>query len=250
MSEPSVEIPSEKPAKKKSFLAKDLLRLSIVIVPLLVAGWWLNQRFQLDAIRTMDDLRRATTDIRNTLHPDDNLVAQLLSYFYFLLGAVILSTVGWPRWTLCALAGMVYGAVLGITLSTVGTVGGAVVSYFLGGSLLKSMVRRRFGDRMKAFSEELRKDGFGYILHLRLLPGSPGLVTNLLAGACRVKLSHYTLATVIGYMPKTIMFCLLASGTIKSNPWQLAMAVGIYIAFSVVHYMWRKKHKAREAELV
>ncbi|MBI1291264.1 hypothetical protein GC173_08470 [bacterium] len=237
---------TEKPARKKSYLVKDLLRLSLVVIPLIGVGWWLNHRFHLDSIRTMEDLHRATTDIRDTLHPDDSLTAQLLSYCYFLIGAVILSTVGWPRWTICALAGMVYGAFLGTVLSTIGTVGGAVVSYFLGGSLLKSMVRRRFGDRMKRFSEELRKDGFGYILHLRLLPGSPGLVTNLVAGACRVKVTHYTLATTIGYMPKTIMFCLLASGAIKSNPWQLAMAVGIYVAFSVAHYYWRKKQKARE----
>jgi uncharacterized membrane protein YdjX (TVP38/TMEM64 family) len=217
-----------------------------LIVPLILISIWINHRFQLDSIRTIEDLGRATTKIRATLHPEDDFAGKLKSYLVFLLGAIALSTVGWPRWTICAVAGMVYGAFMGIVLSTIGTVVGSILSYFLGGSLLKSMVRRRFGDRLKDFDARIKRDGFGYILHLRLLPGSPGLVTNLLAGACRVRLSHYSLATLIGYVPKTMMFCLLASGAIKSNPWQLGTAVALYAAFSAAHYWWHRHRRAAQ----
>jgi len=240
--------PAEKPARKKSYALKDAVRLLIVVVPLIAAAWWLNATFHLDQIRSMEDLRTATENIRDTLHPDDNLLGQLLSYTYFLLAAVVLSTIGWPRWTICAVAGMVYGAFLGIVLSTIGTVGGSVASYFLGGSMLKSMVNRRFGNRMKKFKEKIRTDGFGYILHLRLLPGTPGLMTNLLAGACRVKLSHYIAATTLGYLPYTVMFSLLASGAIKSNPYQLTTAIVLYAIFSLAHYLWARARRRNKAE--
>jgi uncharacterized membrane protein YdjX (TVP38/TMEM64 family) len=234
--------------KRKSFAIQDLSRIGLVLGIVIGAGWLLNAGFELDDIRSMDDLWKKTGEIRDALHPDGDLREQLISYGWFLIGSAILTAAGLPRWLLCALAGMVYGAFMGTVLSTIGTVAGATIGYLMGQSLLKSMVKRRLGRHGDKWRDRFRRDGFGYTLHLRLFPGSPGLLTNLAAGAFGVTIRDYLLATMLGFLPKTIMVCMAGSGAIKSNYWQLGIALLLYIGFAVGHVVWKRKRRRAESD--
>lgn len=235
-----------KAKRAKSYAFKDASRIGVIVAFMVVAGWWINDVLDLGSVKSMDDVVSVAMRVRGILHPEGSVSEQFLSYLYFVTGAMVLTAAGLPRWIICAVGGLIYGAFLAIMLTTLGTTAGTLVGYVLGASLLRSTVRRRLGRRFERLSERFREDGFGYTLHLRLLPGTPGMLTNLAAGACRISIPDYTLATMLGYLPKTTMVCLIASGAIKANWTQLAMAIGVYVVFSILHYQWRKRAKTME----
>jgi len=60
--------------------------------------------------------------------------------------------------------------------------------------------------------EELRRDGFSYLLAIRLVPAFPFWLVNLAAALSGMRLLPYAAATVIGVTPATFVFASIGAG--------------------------------------
>ena len=146
-------------------------------------------------------------------------------------GALV-SSVGIPRLWVSAGAGMLYGALEGTIVGQIASLLGAILNFFFARLLLRGPIKRRMPARMKVWYDRFNEDGFRYLLYLRLFPLSNAMVTNLIGGISRIKLSAFLLATFIGYLPLTIVFALFGSSAAKQNWLQLAIG-GVFFLIVV-----------------
>jgi uncharacterized membrane protein YdjX (TVP38/TMEM64 family) len=62
---------------------------------------------------------------------------------------------------------------------------------------------------------ELARDGFSYLLAIRLVPAFPFWLVNLAAALSGMRLLPYTVATVIGIVPATFVYTSIGAGVSK-----------------------------------
>jgi uncharacterized membrane protein YdjX (TVP38/TMEM64 family) len=109
-----------------------------------------------------------------------------------------------------AVLGLAAGAVFGFwtgtaTVSVLSTVG-AALSCALSRFLLRDWVRSRFGPRLAAIDEGVRREGAYYLFGLRLIPAVPFFLINLGMGLTPMPLRTYALVSWIGMLPGTMVF--------------------------------------------
>ncbi len=162
----------------------------------------------LDALKANRDALLAFTDANYTT----SVVIFVVSYCLFvassLPGAVFFTLAG----------GFLFGSVLGTLYVNLGATSGAVLAFLAGRYLLRDWVEAKFGSRLEPFQEGFAKNGFHYLMTLRLIPIFPFFIVNLLCGLTRVSLGTYVLATAIGIIPASFIYAYAGRqlGTINS----------------------------------
>ena len=121
-----------------------------------------------------------------------------------------------PRWPVAFVSGLLYGIFWGTALATTASTLGAWLHFLQARTLLSgysAMLLRRSG-----FSGRELSPGrvFSIIFFLRAFPLSNFIATNLLAGALRMRLSNYLLATFFGMIPSSVMYA--AWGKLMKKP--------------------------------
>ncbi len=222
--------------RRRKNLRKDILRV-LIIASVFVAAALVTSQFH--------DIQ----EIRRLLHSDDSVIDQYVSYFYFIVIGAVLVAFGLPRWVVCVAGGSIYGAVLGVGLAMVTTMTGAMGSYMLGSSLLKSTVKRRLGERGKRFAEKFKENGFEYTLMLRLMPFTNPTLTSMMCGVFRVPLGVYNAANMIGFIPLTLVYTIFGSGATKGKTSQILIGALIFLIFLLFQRIYRKKKQAKAIEL-
>ncbi|MCB2153600.1 VTT domain-containing protein [bacterium] len=224
----------QKKAKKK--LGKDIIRV------LLIAAI-----FALAAILLRHESVRANLfnieHIRDTLNSTDSVGGRLKSYFLFILVSAPLVVVGMPRIWISVVAGSVFGALVGIPVALIASVIGCLGTYLVGRSMLASMIRRRFGKRVKMMRERFRENAFFWTLYFRLFPFSNATLTGLLCGTCKVNMRSYVLASAIGFTPMTIIFAVFGSGAAKANSLQIGLGIVLFLGSILLQRMLSPRMK-------
>ncbi|MEH3116491.1 MAG: TVP38/TMEM64 family protein [Methylorubrum populi] len=113
---------------------------------------------------------------------------------------------------LTVLAGLLFGPVTGALMAIGSATAGAAIVFSVGRCAAGDLIRRKAGPRVGRFAEGFRRDGFGYILILRLLPIFPYWITNLAPAAFGVRLRTFTLATLLGLTPGAFIYAGLGAG--------------------------------------
>lgn len=109
-------------------------------------------------------------------------------------------------------AGLLYGPAVGVALVVLGANASAVVAYGLGrglGADLAGAALQR--SRLGGMVGRLRSNAFEAVLTLRFV-FAPYDAVNYLAGALRLPLAAFTVATVVGSLPGTLVFVLFGAG--------------------------------------
>ena len=113
---------------------------------------------------------------------------------------------------LTALSGLLFGTLTGALISVGSATTGAMIVFSIGRLAAGDLIRRRAGPRLGRFAEGFRRDGFGYVLTLRLLPIFPFWMTNLTPAAFGVSFRSFFLGTVLGLIPGAFIFSGLGAG--------------------------------------
>lgn len=108
--------------------------------------------------------------------------------------------------------GFLFGTALGAALAVSGSTVGAVLLVLAARSALGPLLARRVGSLIERMRPGLERDGFSYVLALRLIPVMPFWLTNLAAALAGVRLSHFAAATLIGTIPATTVFASVGAG--------------------------------------
>src|SRR5262249_32868392 len=121
-------------------------------------------------------------------------------------------------------AGLLFGPVLGVAIAVAAGTVSALIAVLLvraAGWQLSRLVRHQAVERV---DERLRERGWPAILWLRLIPVLPFSVINYAAGASRVRLLPYTLATLAGLVPGTAAVVVLGDALASRPSPLLALA--------------------------
>ena len=118
-----------------------------------------------------------------------------------------------PQAALLTIAGgLLFGTLAGGGLAVAGATAGACVLFLAARSALGEALSRRGGAAMAGVRDALRRDGFSYLLALRLVPLFPFWLVNLAASVCGMRLGVFAAATLLGIIPGTFVFASIGAG--------------------------------------
>ena len=113
-----------------------------------------------------------------------------------------------PGATVFSLAGgFLFGTLPGALFVNLGATSGATLAFLAARYLFRDAVERRFGATLKPIQEGFARDGFNYLLTLRLIPLFPFFLVNLVSGLTRIGTGSYVLATAVGIVPASLVYC-------------------------------------------
>jgi uncharacterized membrane protein YdjX (TVP38/TMEM64 family) len=131
----------------------------------------------------------------------------------FLFGYVLVAGLSLPQASMLTIVGgLLFGTVTGCILSVTGATIGASLLVLAVRSMLSGVLLRRDWRIVEAARERLRRDGFLYLLALRLIPLFPFWAVNLAASLCGMRLRAFVPATAMGIIPATLVWSSVGSG--------------------------------------
>lgn len=131
----------------------------------------------------------------------------------FLVAYVLTAALSLPHAALLTVAGgLLFGTVLGWALTVTGAT--------LGASILLLIIRSAFAETMRRYrhripeqvQSRLARDGFSYLLALRLVPLFPFWVVNLAAAVAGIRLAVFVPATLLGIAPASFVLSSIGAG--------------------------------------
>jgi uncharacterized membrane protein YdjX (TVP38/TMEM64 family) len=139
-------------------------------------------------------------------HPIDSAALFLLAY-------ILTAALSLPQAVLLTVAsGLLFGPVVGSALTVAGaTVGASILLVVVRSAFAQTLDRHR-GRIPQQVQVRLARDGFSYLLALRLVPLFPFWVVNLAAAVAGIRLSVFVPATLLGIIPATFVMSSIGAG--------------------------------------
>ena len=196
MSHLSVDVPAAEAPPTSSPVGK------VIVVVLFAAAIFaffyfdLRQYVSLDALKANRDRLLAFTEANYTSAVLIYIVIYCLQTAFSLPGATMFTLAG----------GFLFGAVLGTLYVNIAATTGATLAFLAARYLFRDWVERKFGSRLNTIQEGFAKNGFSYLLTLRLIPIFPFFLVNLVAGLTRISVGTFIAATAIGIIPASFVF--------------------------------------------
>jgi uncharacterized membrane protein YdjX (TVP38/TMEM64 family) len=108
--------------------------------------------------------------------------------------------------------GLLFGAAIGAGLAVVAATSGASVLFLLARGLLAPLFARRAGRLVDGVRAGLQRDGFSYLLAMRLIPVVPFWLSNLAPALAGMRLAPFVAATLLGILPATVVLAGIGAG--------------------------------------
>lgn len=161
----------------------------------------------------------------------------------FLLGGLLATAVGFPRQLVAGVGGYAYGFVPGALLSLLAAIGGCTLTVVVARRFLSEPVGRYFPRQVDWLWRVTRTDVFMKIIVMRLQPLGTNLATNLAAGVIGLKLPVFISASLLGYIPQTLVFALAGSGVAVGSHIEIAVAAALFLISLVLAAVLWKRHR-------
>jgi uncharacterized membrane protein YdjX (TVP38/TMEM64 family) len=113
---------------------------------------------------------------------------------------------------LSLLGGLLFGTWMGAVLTVIGASGGAILLFLLARGLLSPFLDAKFARQIGKLRPGLERDGFGYLLALRLMPVFPFWLVNLAPALIGMRLMPYVAATILGMIPTSFVLNAVGAG--------------------------------------
>ncbi len=127
----------------------------------------------------------------------------------------VVTSVGMPGLPFTVAAGVLYGTLLGTALAWAGSVLSAVIGYWIARTVGHDVVVRWLKRFKRADSAVADARDFAGMLRLRLIPVLPLGTANFVGGLSRAPFLPYLLATAIGIIPATAIYCYFADSLLE-----------------------------------
>jgi uncharacterized membrane protein YdjX (TVP38/TMEM64 family) len=151
--------------------------------------------------------------------------------------------------------GLLFGALAGGALAVLGATAGAIGLFLVARSAFGDTLAERGGAVARTVRDGLRRDGFNYLLAIRLIPVFPFWLVNLAAALGGIRLLPYAAATALGVTPGTFVFASVGAGigTVLSAGGQPDLGIILSLpvlgpllglaALSLLPVVWRRWRK-------
>jgi uncharacterized membrane protein YdjX (TVP38/TMEM64 family) len=190
--------------KKKSFnrnLWRVILFAAIVlaIVAVRLSG--------LGDYLTFQSLKQNADILYGAVHADYlSSVAVFVGIYVLVTG---LSLPGAAVMTLAA--GFLFGTLAGALYANAGATLGATLAFLVSRYLAGGWLQKRYGEKLAGFNRELERNGYRYLLTLRLIALFPFFLINILAGLTNVPLRTFFWTTAVGIIPGDLVYTFAGS---------------------------------------
>ncbi|MEX0659712.1 MAG: TVP38/TMEM64 family protein [Egibacteraceae bacterium] len=151
-----------------------------------------------------------------------------------------------PGAAMTALAGVLFGPLVGTGLVVVGATAGATAAFVLSRRLGRARIQRFLGPRLTKADGWLERRGFATMLGLRLVPLVPFNVLNYAAGLSRMATRPYVGATALGIVPGAFAYASLGGTLDDPLSARFLGAVALVVALAVAG-TWGKRFLSRSA---
>jgi uncharacterized membrane protein YdjX (TVP38/TMEM64 family) len=170
--------------------------LLAVVAALVATGIWAAFHFdELEPTRIAESLRGY-----GAWAPAAFAVARILGAVVLLPGAVLAIAAG-------ILFGPIWGAVWNVLAATAGAVLVFAMTRFVAPNWAARVVEGRVG--LAAMMQAIDQEGWRFVAFVRLMPIFPYNLLNYALGLTNVRLSHYTLATLVCMIPVDLAYSYL-----------------------------------------
>ncbi|MEM7216218.1 MAG: TVP38/TMEM64 family protein [Pseudomonadota bacterium] len=137
----------------------------------------------------------------------------VLALFGYLVMYALLVAISFPGASLITMSsGLLFGTVLGGTVTVVGATLGAIIIFLVARSSFGDFLQSKAGPFVNRMIEGFQKDAFQYLLTIRLTPVFPFWVVNIVPALLNMKLAPYAIATFFGIIPGTFVYASIGTG--------------------------------------
>lgn len=190
--------------------------------------------------------RLKTIDVRALVARSANLAAAVAAIWGIYLVKSVLFVI--PASLIYIYVGMAFDPWLAIVVNCVGILLEVTVTYFLGCFLGGDYVTRLL-QKNKAGQKILEKDvgnRFPALLSIRALPVFPIDFVSLFWGASKCRFPRYLAASLIGILPRVVLFTLLGDGIYDYIPIHLLVkiiicAIPVGVAVYVIRFFYKRR---------
>ncbi|WP_265942271.1 FAD-dependent oxidoreductase [Dechloromonas sp. A34] len=171
----------------------------VLLLGVIVAAYFifdLGQYFNLSTLKAS----QASIEGFRVEHP----VLSVALYFAIYVVVTALSLPGAALLTLAggAVFGLLWGTLIVSFASTIGATAAFLISRFL----LRDWVAERFGQRLAAIDQGVRREGGFYLFTLRLVPAFPFFMINLLLGLTAMPARTFYWVSQVGMLAGTVVY--------------------------------------------
>ena len=150
-------------------------------------------------LQTLKAQQAAIADYR-----DLNPVSSIALYFVIYVVVTALSVPGAALLTLAG--GAVFGLLWGTVIVSFASTLGATAAFLIARFLLRDWVSERFGQRLAAIDDGVRREGAFYLFTLRLVPVFPFFLVNLLLGLTAMRAWTFFWVSQLGMLAGTVVY--------------------------------------------
>lgn len=157
-----------------------------------------------------------------------------------------------PLSLLVAVTGLLFGPWWGFAYALAGTLAASALTWWVGRRLGREALLRHGGPRLRGLSRYLSRRGIRTMTLINLLPLAPFTLTNMLAGAFRLRFRDYLVGSTLGIVPGLAGVTLLGSQlgqllTAESRQdllWGgLGLLAGIALLAGLKHWAERRRRR-------
>lgn len=157
----------------------------------------------------------------------------------FVIAAVLLMQIGFPRLLVFSLGGFFFGFFPGMIWAVLGSVVGALLTFQLVRNVRWLSFSRRY-PRLQSMADRIQSHGIWVVIVLRQLPMS-GYLNNILLGMTNFSLRDFFWGTVLGYLPLGAAFCMVGAGLMERESGELIGVAGIMFIISMLLAWWLRR---------
>ncbi|MBQ1967389.1 MAG: TVP38/TMEM64 family protein [Clostridia bacterium] len=197
------------------------------------------------AVRYYDELKNI--DVRAIVEGSSSVAFAVATIWGIYLVKAVLFII--PASLIYISIGMAFSPVTACLISLVGIILEVTATYFLGrflgGDYVEKLLKKSKGGQ-KILEMKLN-DNFPALLGIRALPVFPIDFVSLFWGASRCKFPRYFIASVVGIMPRVVLFTILGDGIYDYIPIHLIIKIVICaipvacVVYLVLHFIKIKK---------
>ena len=172
----------------------------------------------------------AKLEIEYTCNTYPTICRSLFSFLYIIVvsASIPLATI------LSIFSGILFGVFQGTLLSSLSATFGALFSFILVRYFLKSFLHNQRTASFDAFQKMFIKNGIFYLFAIRMIPVFPFYLVNIFMAFTPIKVVPYSIVTLIGITPMTIIYVYFGSQINKINHIAEILSPKILIIFCLI----------------
>lgn len=160
---------------------------------------------------------------------------RLLTIAGYMAIYILATALSLPGATVLTLAGgALFGLGIGFLAISFASSIGATLAFLAARLVLRDTVQNRFGERLRAINDGVRKEGAFYLFSLRLVPIFPFFLINLAMGLTPLRTRTFYWVSQLGMIPGTLVYVNAGTQLGKLDSLSGILSPGLLFSFALL----------------